>query len=153
MLDTKSLTLRYLTNGGTGDRWALCTDDAALAKAGLPAYSSSLHRYICVPASGEKTLFVAVTPGTPAERSHGGGAARGRNARGHGQLEHSRESRRRADDGLPARAIVLRGVRGRVVLRPNQSLPRPGLRPSRSSPWPQGRGFRTESQRRVPATG
>jgi|GEM_PF-388096 len=63
VLDAKALTLRYLANLGTSDLWALCADDAVLAKVGLPAYSSSLHRYIHVPALGEKSMFVAVTAG------------------------------------------------------------------------------------------
>ncbi len=64
-LDQKTMTVTALAHPESGARWALCEDDAALAKAGLPAFSSSLHRYIHVPALGDKSVFVPVTPGAP----------------------------------------------------------------------------------------
>lgn len=65
VLDPKALTMSPLLSPDHGGRWALCEDDTALAKAGLPAYSSSLHRYIHVPTLGDKGVFVPVTPGAP----------------------------------------------------------------------------------------
>ncbi len=49
--------------------WKLCTDEGLLQQNGLPCYSSSLHRYLYVPASGSATKFVPVTPGAPANES------------------------------------------------------------------------------------
>ncbi len=49
----------------TGKRWMLCRDDALLLKAGLPAYGSSLHRYLYVPEAGDATAFVPVTKDAP----------------------------------------------------------------------------------------
>lgn len=43
--------------------WKLCRDDAALQKAGLPAYSTSLFRYLHRPASEGK--FIPVVEGAP----------------------------------------------------------------------------------------
>ena len=45
--------------------WALCTDDALLAAKGLPPYSTSLHRYLHLPALGDRTTFVPTTPDAP----------------------------------------------------------------------------------------
>jgi hypothetical protein len=45
--------------------WALCEDDAMLAKAGLPPYSSSLDRYLYQPQAGAEGPFVPVTAGSP----------------------------------------------------------------------------------------
>lgn len=50
---------------GSGGAWVLCTDDAALANAGLPAYSSTLHRYLYVRELKDQTVFVPVTRGAP----------------------------------------------------------------------------------------
>jgi hypothetical protein len=43
--------------------FVLCTDDAALTSAGLPAYTSSIHRYLW--SGGETPSFVATTNGAP----------------------------------------------------------------------------------------
>lgn len=43
--------------------WKLCTDDAKLMAKGLPAYSASLHRYLC---ADDKSPLVPITPGAPA---------------------------------------------------------------------------------------
>jgi len=47
------------------ENWTLCRDDALLTKMGLPAYSSTLHRYLFLPKEGEQTTFVPVTPDAP----------------------------------------------------------------------------------------
>jgi len=49
----------------SGTPWKLCTDEDLLQQKGLPCYSSSLHRYLHVPASGSATKFVPVTSGAP----------------------------------------------------------------------------------------
>ena len=53
----------------SGTPWKLCTDEGLLQQNGLPSYSSSLHRYLYVPASGSASKFVPVTPGAPANGS------------------------------------------------------------------------------------
>jgi hypothetical protein len=47
----------------TNRPFVLCTDDAALTSAGLPAYTSSIHRYLWT--GGEAPIFVATTAGAP----------------------------------------------------------------------------------------
>lgn len=47
----------------TNRPFVLCTEDAALASAGLPPYTSSLHRYLWN--AGETPIFVATTDGAP----------------------------------------------------------------------------------------
>ena len=47
----------------TNRPFVLCTEDAVLASAGLPAYTSSLHRYLW--SGGETPIFVATTNGAP----------------------------------------------------------------------------------------
>jgi hypothetical protein len=49
----------------TGEKWQLCRDDQALVDAGLPVYSSSLHRYLSLASQKGKSKFVAVTSGAP----------------------------------------------------------------------------------------
>lgn len=50
---------------GSGGAWVLCTDDAALSSAGLPVFSSTLHRYLYVRELKDQTVFVPVTRGAP----------------------------------------------------------------------------------------
>lgn len=45
--------------------WTLCQDDALLTRKGLPPYSTSLHRYLCLPREGEESPFVPVTDEAP----------------------------------------------------------------------------------------
>jgi hypothetical protein len=54
-------------DAASGLRFQLCTDDALLRAAGLPAYSESLHRYWHVRQQGESVAvtWVAATPGAP----------------------------------------------------------------------------------------
>jgi hypothetical protein len=52
-----------------GAGWELCRDDQLLQTAGLPAYSTSLVRYLHQPAAGAKTQFVPVTAGAPENAS------------------------------------------------------------------------------------
>jgi hypothetical protein len=46
-------------------RWELCRDDELLRKAGLPAYGTSLFRYLHQPSAGAQTQFVPVVSGAP----------------------------------------------------------------------------------------
>lgn len=45
--------------------WRLCRDDALLTKKILPAYSTSLHRYLYASSPGEQAKFIPVTSGAP----------------------------------------------------------------------------------------
>ena len=45
-------------------QWELCLDDELLRKAGLPAYSTSLFRYLHQPSAGAQTQFVPVVSGS-----------------------------------------------------------------------------------------
>jgi hypothetical protein len=45
--------------------WRLCRDDALLTKKCLPAYSTSLHRYIYLSSPGEEPKFIPITPEAP----------------------------------------------------------------------------------------
>ena len=56
-------------DAGSGTPWKLCTDEGLLQQNGLPSYSSSLHRYLYVPASGSHSKLVPVTPGAPTNES------------------------------------------------------------------------------------
>jgi len=57
------------TDGVSGAVWTLCQDDALLADKGLPPYSASLHRYLCLPSEGKDSLFVPVTPEAPTNQN------------------------------------------------------------------------------------
>lgn len=48
-----------------GGPWELCRDDALLKTAGLPAYSTSLARYLYQPALAERSRFAPVVAGAP----------------------------------------------------------------------------------------
>ena len=51
-------------SSGGGGGVSLCTDDAVLTAKNLPPYSTSLHRYLCVPGDA-KSSFIPITPGAP----------------------------------------------------------------------------------------
>ncbi|MGE3109839.1 MAG: hypothetical protein AB7G11_14705 [Phycisphaerales bacterium] len=53
------------TDRETGEAWVVCEDDAVLTAAGLPAYSTTLHRYLYLASRGNQGNFVVVTPGSP----------------------------------------------------------------------------------------
>ncbi len=42
--------------------WTVCTDDAVLAKVGLPLFGKSAHRYLWNPSKGAAAGFIAATP-------------------------------------------------------------------------------------------
>jgi len=62
--DTEKHEMVHPVDAFSSGAWALCTDDALLAKKKLPPYSSSLHRYLYVLAD-DKTPMIPVTPGAP----------------------------------------------------------------------------------------
>lgn len=45
--------------------WALCTDEALLAKMGLPSYAGTLHRYLYLPGLGADGGFAALSRESP----------------------------------------------------------------------------------------
>lgn len=49
----------------TGEAWMVCTDDAALAKAGLPTYSAGQARYWWLASRGSEGAFIPATPEAP----------------------------------------------------------------------------------------
>jgi hypothetical protein len=48
-----------------GSPWQLCQEDAPLTAAALPAYSTSLYRYLHQPSVGEHSTFIPVVAGAP----------------------------------------------------------------------------------------
>jgi hypothetical protein len=53
----------------SGEKWQLCRDDALLGRKGLPAYSTSLHRYVYLSALGEESPFIPTTSDAPRNES------------------------------------------------------------------------------------
>lgn len=68
-LDPAGAQAVHAKDAQSGDRWTLCRDDAVLVKAGLPAYSRSLHRYLSLPEFGAEGPFVAATVGAPTTKA------------------------------------------------------------------------------------
>lgn len=68
-LDPASQGWADLSEGDPAKAWMLCEDDAALVRAGLPPYSTSLCRFLYQPAAGEDTKFVVTTAVTTESRS------------------------------------------------------------------------------------
>ncbi len=64
-IDLASLAPTALTDSDTGHAWQLCRDDPLLIRRGLPAYSTSLHRYLFLPNKGEETSFIPATRSAP----------------------------------------------------------------------------------------
>lgn len=64
-LDVEKRTAVHPADAASGEKWQLCRDDALLSAAGLPPYSSSLHRYLWLPSRGPESKFVPVTSGAP----------------------------------------------------------------------------------------
>jgi len=62
-LDLAALEPVHPSDPATGAPWTLCQDDHLLLERGLPAYSSSLERYLYLP--GDTSTFVPVTPEAP----------------------------------------------------------------------------------------
>jgi hypothetical protein len=53
----------------TGDKWTLCTDDSLLAKVTLAPYTTSLDRYLYLPALEAASVFVPITRDSPTSAS------------------------------------------------------------------------------------
>jgi hypothetical protein len=64
-MDAKAARLIHPVEPATNRPFTLCTEDAALVSAGLPAYTSSLHRYLWNGPGIETPAFVATTNGAP----------------------------------------------------------------------------------------
>lgn len=64
-LDLEAMMPVEPTDAGSGHGWELCLDDQLLEQKQLPAYSTSLHRYLYQPAAGEGSPFVPITPEAP----------------------------------------------------------------------------------------
>jgi len=64
-MDMARLQPVHIVDRDTGGQWKLCEDDTLLAANDLPPYSTSLHRYLYLPESGDDTTFVPVTGGAP----------------------------------------------------------------------------------------
>lgn len=62
--DPVNTAIATLKDGDNGKAWSLCTDDAALTAAGLPAYSASLARYAWNGASAD-AAFIPLTENAP----------------------------------------------------------------------------------------
>ncbi len=57
--------LRAFVDPDSGQTWTLCRDDALLAANGLPAYSTSLFRYLHIRSADGQDLFLAVQDDAP----------------------------------------------------------------------------------------
>ncbi|MFB3891075.1 MAG: hypothetical protein ACE15C_03520 [Phycisphaerae bacterium] len=64
-LDVGKLEIVRPADSKAGCGWELCQDDALLAAKGLPPYSTSLCRYLCLPALKDTSPFVPVTTNAP----------------------------------------------------------------------------------------
>jgi len=60
--DTEKHEMVHPVDAFSNAPWVLCTDDARLTAKGLPAYSSSLHRYL---SADDKSPLVPITQGAP----------------------------------------------------------------------------------------
>ncbi len=67
--DSATRTLAPLTDVESGAVWRLCTDEAVLAAAGLPPYSTSTCRYLYVTPPDDHHRFLAVQDDAPRNES------------------------------------------------------------------------------------
>lgn len=68
-LDISALAPIHPKDSDSGAHWQLCTDEGLLRQKGLPGYANSLHRYLHVPARGDESHLVPLTPGAPTNAS------------------------------------------------------------------------------------
>ncbi len=68
-LDLQSMQPVHPQDPESREAWRLCLEDAVLESKGLPRYSTSLHRYLYLPALGEDSPFVPVTTDAPTNGS------------------------------------------------------------------------------------
>ena len=64
-IDLTSMEPVHPTDAQSGEPWTLCRDDALLEGKGLPAYSTSLHRYLYLPGLGADGPVAPATPDAP----------------------------------------------------------------------------------------
>ncbi|MGB2862755.1 MAG: hypothetical protein WBC05_05450 [Sedimentisphaerales bacterium] len=69
LIDVSTGLPLHPTDPESGTLWTLCTDEGLLQQNGLPSYSSSLHRYLYVSASGSASKFVPATQESPTNES------------------------------------------------------------------------------------
>lgn len=77
LIDLRRGTAMRCTDPRTGKAWSLCEDDRLLESKGLPAYSTSLYRYLYQAEADSLSPFVAVTPGAPKGTVGAGGGKSG----------------------------------------------------------------------------
>jgi hypothetical protein len=68
-LDISTHSPIHPVDPGSGAHWRLCLDEGLLQRKNLPGYCGSLHRYLYIPESGEKSPLVPVTSGAPTNAS------------------------------------------------------------------------------------
>lgn len=68
-LDLANALPVHPVDAGSGEPWELCQDDAILLQKKLPAYSTSLFRYLYVKKLGAGSNFIAVDPLAPVNES------------------------------------------------------------------------------------
>lgn len=64
-IDVDQLKMEHPNDPTTGAELRLCMDSKALARAGLPDYGESLHRYWSSAETAGERVFYAATPGAP----------------------------------------------------------------------------------------
>jgi hypothetical protein len=65
LIDLSTYTALPPEGPAQGPPWLLCEDDALLQSASLPAYSTSLARYLYQPSAGQSSRFVPVVKSAP----------------------------------------------------------------------------------------
>ena len=68
-VDLSAMAPVHPVDAQSGGQWELCRDDALLTSKDLPAYSTSLHRYVHLPALAGESPFIPVTPDAPRNES------------------------------------------------------------------------------------
>jgi hypothetical protein len=68
-VDLSAMEPVHPVDGQSGSHWRLCRDDAFLAGKRLPAYSTSLHRYLYLPELGADSPLVPATADAPTGES------------------------------------------------------------------------------------
>jgi len=68
-VDLSTMEPIHPVDSQSGTHWVLCRNDQLLTSKQLPAYSTSLHRYLYLPELAGESPFVAVTSGAPTGES------------------------------------------------------------------------------------
>lgn len=72
VIDLRRAVAMLPTDPRTGKAWMLCEDDRLLESKDLPAYSTTLHRYLYQPDADALTAFVPLSPDAPKPASASG---------------------------------------------------------------------------------